>query len=98
MSHEGAEAWILGTAGLVKGLYEEVKPNTAGKAWAWMFGAITAYELTCPKGELLSEGVDRAIDKHPIAVPLAIGYTALHLANRLPESIDVFHRGSELLK
>lgn len=96
--NENTEAWLLGSAGAAKGLWEEIKPDTAGKAWAWIGALVTAYELSCPDGELLSEGVDRAIEKHPLAVPLAIGYTAAHLCNLLPEKIDLFHQGAEVIK
>lgn len=95
---ENREALLLAGAGAIKGVWEEIKPDTAGKAWAWIGALVTAYELSCPKGELLSEGVDRAIEKHPVAVPLAIGYTAAHLCNVLPKQIDLFHQGAQLLR
>ena len=97
--NENTQANLLGAVGMAKGVYEEfIKPDTAYKAWAWIGALVTAYELTCPRGELLSEGVDRAIEKHPVAVPVAIGYTALHLCNLLPEKVDLFHQISERVK
>lgn len=65
---------------------------TAGRAWAGIGAAVLAYELLAPEGQLLSEGVDRALERHPILVRAAIGATALHLLNLLPEKIDPFHQ------
>lgn len=70
----------------------------AQRGWLAVGALALTYELACPPGELLSEGVDRAIDRHPVLVPAAIGYLALHLCNRLPESMDLLHQGSIALK
>lgn len=64
---------------------------TAKNSWLALGAGVLAYELVCPSGELLSEGIDRAIDKYPKAVPFAIGYTALHLMNMLPKEVDAYH-------
>jgi len=100
MDRETAEAWGLGAIGAVQGAWKYyVRPElTAERAWAGLIGAITLYELVCPPNQTLSEGVDRAISKHPVAVPLAIGYTAAHLCNILPEQIDLFHKATEIIK
>lgn len=104
MNKETAEAYALGAYGLAKGVFKEyVKPElTAKRAWLGIIAGVTAYELTCGDGELLSEGVDRAIQKHPIAVPLAIGVTALHLANGFEalgiQKLDPYHQFTELIK
>jgi len=71
---------------------------TARNGWLAVGTLVTAYELACPNGELLSEGVDRALEKHPFLVTTAIGYTALHLLNMLPEQFDLFHHACDLLK
>lgn len=98
MKNENREALKLGLVGLSLGVFKEVvQPElTAKRAWAAIAIGVTAYELACKDGELLSEGVDRAIDKHPVVVPLAIGYVAAHLANRLPGSVDIFHQITKL--
>jgi hypothetical protein len=100
VNKETAEAWVLGGYGLAVGVFKEyVKPElTAKRAWLGIIAGVTAYELTCKDGELLSEGVDRAIEKHPVAVPLAIGVTALHLCNLLPPKLDPYHQITELIK
>ena len=76
----------------------ERNPLTARRAWLGVGTLVLAYEIACPDGELMSEGVDRAIEKHPVLTILAIGATALHLANLLPESIDPFHQSLKYIK
>lgn len=68
------------------------RPKPATIAWATLAAGITAYEVACPRGETLSEGVDRALE-HKMGRVLAlgaIGITAAHLANLLPQRIDPF--------
>lgn len=74
---------------------------TAKRAWATLAVGVAAYELYCKDNELLSEGVDRALEHSPlsrIATLTAIGVTALHLANMLPEEIDPYHQLHRLSK
>jgi len=71
---------------------------TAKRAWAFMALGIVAYELACPEGELLSEGADRAIERHPMLVPLATLVVAGHVANLFPDRYDPIHIGFKLLK
>lgn len=66
----------------------EIKPATA--AWAALGAGVLAYEILCPPGETLSEGVDRALE-HPLGRVAALGgiaLTAAHLANLLPKKLD----------
>lgn len=70
------------------------RPRPATLAWGALAAGVTAYEIFCPKGETLSEGVDRALE-HPVGRYLAmfaIAVTSAHLANVLPERIDPYHR------
>lgn len=71
---------------------------TAGKAWAGLAAGVVAYDILCPDGEMLSEGVDRGLEGHRWATIAAIGVTALHLLNTLPEQIDPFSLGLSGLK
>ena len=66
---------------------------TAGRNWLITGAVITGLEIACPKGETLSEGVDRALehDKFRYAAAVGIGITALHLLNVIPEKYDPFH-------
>ena len=58
--------------------------------WAWsaIAAGVAAYEVCCPRGELLSEAVDRYRAARPICTHLAIGYLALHLLRRWPARAD----------
>lgn len=66
----------------------------AGIAWGVLIGSVVAYEVLCHNEEMLSCAVDRGLE-HPIGrilIPAAVGATALHLLNLLPERIDVIHQ------
>lgn len=66
------------------------QPTPGELAWA----GIVAYEILCPKGELLSEVLDRLMPvRHPrkcIAVRAFIVYTAAHCANILDPKFDIY--------
>lgn len=65
----------------------------ARNGWIGLGLGVAAYEIACPKGETLSEGVDRALEQ-PLSRVLALGgiaITAAHLANVLPQKVDPFH-------
>lgn len=100
MSKELATAYALGAIGAVQGVYKyAIRPEiTAERAWIGLGVLITAYELTAPQGHLLSEGVDRSLEKHPVLTTLAIGTVALHLCNVLPKAIDPLHQGLNLIR
>lgn len=66
---------------------------TARNNWLIAGGVIAGLEIACPKGETMSEGVDRALE-HPKFRYMAIGavaVTAAHLLNVIPEKYDPFH-------
>lgn len=62
---------------------------------AWLVGGAlaTGYEILCPPGETLSEGLDELMEHKywRYAVGAVVGVTAAHLCNLLPESVDPFH-------
>ena len=60
------------------------------KAWLGLGAYVVVTELCAPEGELLSQAVDRWLEKHPAKTvsALAITGTALHLLNLLPEQYD----------
>lgn len=69
----------------------ELSPSS--KAWLALGAGVAAWDILCPPGETLSEGVDRALE-HPVYRAVALGgiaVTAAHLANLLPDRIDPFH-------
>lgn len=72
--------------------------HLANYAWAALAAGIIAYDVLAPDGETLSEGVDRALERHPVATLATIGTVALHLANILPPAIDPLHRLGNLIR
>lgn len=99
---ERADARLLPLAAYGAGagfLKYYVRPElTAGRAWAALGAAVLAYELAAPEGQLMSEGVDRALEKHKALTTAAVGAVSLHLLNVLPQRIDPLHQGLKLLK
>lgn len=97
---ESSEALALGVIGAIQGVFREViQPElTAERTWVGLGVVIGLHEALCGSNEMLSHGVDRMIEKHPVATRLAIGVTALHLANLLPEKIDPISRFANLVK
>lgn len=71
-----------------------VRPGDA--AWITLAAVVAVYEAIGP--ELLSEAVDRYIERHPILTRAVIAVTALHLANLLPPAIDPYHWITQLGK
>lgn len=76
--------------------------NAAALAWGCLIGGVVAYDYLAPEGQTLSEGVDRALEKHPVATVAAIGMTALHLLNAYEswgiEQLDPIHRVACLVR
>ena len=69
-----------------------MRPST--KAWGVLVAGVATYDVLSPKGETLSEAVDSALEASPYKRTItlaAIGVTALHLSNVLPERYDPFH-------
>lgn len=100
MNREQLSLYSMAARGITGGIYKYcVKPElTAKRAWGVISLGVLAYELACPEGELLSEGVDRAIDSHKALTLGAIAVTSLHLANVLPQRIDPFSVALKALK
>jgi hypothetical protein len=76
--------------------------QAAGLAWVGIIGGVIAYDYLAPEGGTLSEGVDYALEKHPIATVAAIGMTALHLLNAYEawgiERFDPIHQAAALAR
>lgn len=91
MNKENAGLYTLAAVGAVQGAYKYyVKPElTAKRTWAVIGAVVATHEILCGPGELLSEGADRLIEKHPVLVPLGILAVAGHVANVIPERYDV---------
>ncbi|AYR03260.1 hypothetical protein SEA_OCTOBIEN14_125 [Gordonia phage Octobien14] len=67
---------------------------TAKRGWMALALSVLVYEVAAPEGELLSEGVDRALLSNRKSVRAAawagITVTALHLLNVLPVWCDPY--------
>jgi hypothetical protein len=64
------------------------------KAWIGLGAGVAAYDVLCPKGETLSEGMDRFLehDRYRYVALGGVAVTAAHLLNLLPERYDPFAR------
>lgn len=67
-------------------------------AIAGLIGGVALYDIKCPKGETISEGVDRLLEKHKLATLGTIAVTALHLGNVLPDRYDPIHNMFKMIK
>lgn len=70
----------------------------ADAAWVSLAIGVIAYDVACPAGQMLSEGVDRYLDCRPWVTRTVIAVVALHLANVLPSRFDPFHQLAVVLR
>lgn len=71
---------------------EGLRPSSV--AWAGILGAVAVYELLAPNNETLSHRVDSGLEgRNRYITAGAIGVTALHLLNLIPDKIDPFEQG-----
>lgn len=73
-----------------------MKRHAADTAWVALAAGVVAYELSAPRGELLSEGVDRYLESRPLLTRAVVAVTAAHLLNLLPQRVDPFYRVAAL--
>lgn len=67
---------------------------TAGRNTAIVLVTLAAVEAACPKGETISEGADRLMERYPISKGIIAGLGAVaiaHVINEIPEKYDPFH-------
>lgn len=74
------------------------RPRPSIVAWGSVVGGILVYEYFAPSDELMSEGMDRMLERYPWFTRLAIALLSLHLANCLPERIDPFHHVAKKIR
>lgn len=74
------------------------KPRPSTVAWGILGAGVLVYDVLCPTGETLSEGVDRAMEtkRGKVAAMAGIAVVAGHLANLIPEDYDPLHRATKL--
>lgn len=58
------------------------------RAWLGLAGYVLAWNACCRDGETLSEAAD---DWHPILTTAGAFAIAAHIANRIPERVDIVH-------
>lgn len=98
---ESAETYMLAGIGAAQGAWRYYRPQPSTLAWVGLAAGIVAYEIAAPPGQLMSEAVDRALEHSNVsklATLGAIGCTALHLSNVLPDRLDPFKRTLDLLR
>lgn len=86
------ELYALAAAGGIGGVYKYYKPELA---WAAIGVGVAAYDLSCERGQTLSE----TFRKQPLA--LQVGELALvgaHLLDLLPDKVDPFTQIIDLVK
>lgn len=64
---------------------------TGERGWKLIFGFIVVHELVCERDQLLSQAVDRWLDRRPWTTRIFFGVTTLHLLNHLPAVVDPYH-------
>lgn len=75
-----------------------MESNAARNGWIVLGLGVVAYDYLAPPHQTLSEGVDKALEKHPVLTTIAIGAVALHLLNVLPPQYDPIHRIAEVVR
>ena len=63
---------------------------TAKRAWTGFVVWITAYEMLCIEDELMSRGMDKFRERHPILAWYFVLATAGHLLRIIPKGLDVY--------
>lgn len=68
--------------------------------WAAIVGGVVAYDTLCRPGETLSERMDTYLEHKTgrYITYAAVGMTALHLTNILPDRFDLIHQLTKLKK
>lgn len=79
----------------------EKRPERHGyskAAIAAVLGGVALLDVMAPKGETISEGVDRLMENPlgKLAVHAVVWTTALHLLNLMPEKYDWLHQLTKL--
>lgn len=65
--------------------------RSSERAWIVLGVGILGYEVLAKEGELLSEQIDRWLERHRFFTTAAVMITAAHLLNWLPKRVDPFH-------
>lgn len=60
------------------------------KAWLLLAAGVAAWDVLCPRGEMLSEASERYGRRHPLLWGGLVVYTAGHLLHVWPRRFDAF--------
>jgi len=64
----------------------------ADAAWIVLVAGVVVWDVACPREEMLSEGVDRYLERRPWLTRMVVAVTAAHILNLLPKRVDPFYR------
>jgi hypothetical protein len=70
----------------------------ADRAWITLGAGVVAWDMACPRGEMLSEASARYAKSHPILAYAVIGSVAAHLTARIPKRFDLIHGVGAVLR
>lgn len=70
----------------------------ARNAWIALGIGVAVVDYIAPPNQTMSEGIDRALEQHPVLTTLAVGAVALHLLNVLPPAIDPLHQIARVVR
>lgn len=98
---ETVEAYALGSVGaaicaweqFIKPFATESRPST--RAMLAAGGFVLAYDLMCPEGETISEGIDRLMERSKrdkVITRAAAGVLVAHTVNLIPDRFDPIHQ------
>lgn len=65
--------------------------RASDRAWIGLGLGVALWDFLCPKGETLSEGMDRYNERVPWATYSVTGLLVAHLLGWLPDKYDLFH-------
>jgi hypothetical protein len=60
----------------------------ADRAWLALAAGVVAWDVGCPRGELLSEASARYTKARPVLWPIVVAYVAGHLVHVWPTRCD----------
>lgn len=66
----------------------------ADHAWLALAAGVAVWDVCCPRGETLSEGMSRYHRRRPWLTRIVVSYIAAHLLDWVPDRFDLLHRAT----
>lgn len=66
------------------------------KAWLGLAAYVALWDMTCGRGQTLSEAVSDYRRRWPLSTIATVVYVVAHLLDLLPERIDLLHAANTL--